>query len=334
MMKRLVRGGKAFPNRFFVAIGLLLCLFADGAAAAPTHKSASPADCASNKNRPPCVAESPTGQVTVFWPKLHMGNAIGRAVESKIEVWIDKANAGMVKGNAPLTVSLPNGPHKLALKPYDDWLENVRPVKETEITVSAQKPLYFQIIHQGFAITAGELDAATAQAVLSGKEPTAERNAPTSQAALPSQEPKDKPNALPPPAALAGNPTAALAGNDANLPSGSGTIYLYWPSPALGFGFLDKFSTDVPVFLDGKRIGAMTNGDYLVVKLPSGEHSLGLDVGLSSGRLLKQDIVLGMGSTRYFHVERQDAFRIFEDSPEEAADHAKKASRQREVSVQ
>ena len=325
MMKQLVRGGKAFPNRFFVAIGLLLCLSADGAFAAPTRKPASTDDCASNKNKPPCAVEGPTGQVTVFWPKLRVGNAIGRAVNSKIEVWIDKANAGMVNGNAPLTVSLPNGPHKLELKPYDDYLENIRPIKETQITVSAQRPLYFQIVHQGWAITASELDAATAQAVLSGNEPKDERSTSTSQAPVPSTEPKNKPNAYP--------SQAALAGNNPNIPGAAGAVYLYWPRPALDFGFLDKFSTDVPVFLDGKRIGAITNGDYLVVKVPSGEHALGLDVGLPSGRLLKEEFVLGAGTTRYFHVEHHDEFRMLEDSPEEAADYAKKASRQREVSV-
>ncbi len=327
MMKQLVRVGKAFPNRLFVAISLLLCLSADGASAAQTRKPASTSDCASasNTNKPPCVVESPAGQVTVFWPKLRMSNALARTVNSKMEVWIDKAMAGMVVGDTPLTVSLPNGPHKLELKPYDDYLENIRPTKETQITVSAQKPLYFQIIDQGFAITAGELDTSTAQAVLSGKEPAEERNASTSQAAVSGNEPKDKPNASP--------SQAALARNDTRMPSGSGTIYLYWPRPGLGLSFLDKFGTDLPVFLDGKRIGAVQIGEYLVVKAPSGEHALGLDVGLSYGRLLKKDFILGAGSTRYFHVENHDTVRMLEDSPEEAADYAK-GLKQREEIVQ
>ncbi len=254
-----------------------------------------------------------------------MGNAIARTFESKMEVWIDKAMVGMVVGDKPLTLSLPNGPHKLELKPYDDYLENIRPAKETQITVSAQKPLYFQILDQGYLITASELDASTAQAMLSGKEPTDERNVSTSEAPVSGKEAKDKPNA-----SLS---LAALAGTDTKMPSGSGSIYLYWPKHGLGLGFLDKFSTDYPVFLDGKRIGAITNGDYLVVKVPSGEHTLGMDVGLPFGRQLKQDFVLGVGSTRHFHVEHQDAFRMFEDSPEEAADYAK-GLRQREVIVQ
>jgi len=330
MLKQLVRIGKAFPNRLFVAISLLLCLCADGAWAAQTRKP----DCASasNKNKPPCVVESPTGQVTVFWPTLRASNAVGQVLESKMVVWIDKARVGMVNQDAPLTLSLPNGPHTLELKPYDDWLENIRPPKQTQITVSAQRPLYFQIIHQGWAITASELDASTAQAALSGGEAKDEGNASPSQAAVSDKEPKDKAEVLPSLAALFSGDTKSS--NDRKTPSGPpATIHLYWPRPALDFGFLDKFNTAVPVFLNGKRVGEITTGEYLVVKAPSGEQVLGLDVGLSSGRLLKQDFILGAGTTRYFHVQHHDEFRMMEDSPEEAADYSK-GLRQREVSAQ
>ncbi len=344
MMKKLVRAGKAFPSRFFVAVSLLLCLSANGASAAQTRKpAAANCDSPSYKNKPPCALESPTGQVTVFWPKLRMSNAVTRTLNSKIEVWIDKVKIGMVNGNTPLTVSLPNGAHKLELKPYDDYLENIRPTRETQITISAQKPLYFQVVDQGFVVTASELDAPTAQAVLSGNEPKVESNASTSQAALSGNEPKDERNALTSLAAVFGkepkdkpNATtspAVPAGNGTKMPSEPGTIYLYWPRPALGFGFLEKFATDLPVFLDGNRIGAVKLGEYLAIKVPSGEHALGLDVGLSNGRLLKQDFVLGVGSTRHFHVQNQDTFRLLEDSPEEAADYAKGLT-QRQVSVQ
>jgi hypothetical protein len=327
MMKKLVRVGKAFPIRFFAAISLLLCLSADGAFAAQKRKPASTADCASpsHKNKPPCAVENPTGQVTVFWPKFGMSNAVARTLTSKIEVWIDKTNVGMVDGGSPLTLSLPNGLHKLELKPYDDYLENIRPIKETQITVSWQKPLYFQIVDQGVVIAASELDAATAQAALAGKEvPKDEPKTSTSLASLFGSEPKDKPNASPSPAAPS---------NDTATPSGSGTVYLYWPKPGLGLSFLDGLATDLPVYLDGKRIGAVKLGEYLVLKTPSGEHNLALDVGLPAGRLLKKDFVLGVGSTRHFHIENHDAVRLFEDTPEEAVDHAK-GLRQREVVLQ
>ncbi|MFZ1109652.1 MAG: hypothetical protein WAN43_15065 [Rhodomicrobium sp.] len=324
MLKQLVRVGNAFPNRLFVAVSLLLCLCADGAWAAQTRKS----DCtsASNKNKPPCVVESPIGQVTVFWPKLRASNAVGQVLESKMVVWIDKVRVGMVDRDAPLTISLPNGAHTLELKPYDDWLENIRPTKATQITISAQKPLYLQIIHQGWAINASELDASTAQGVLPGGEPKDEGNASTSQAAVSDKETRNKGETFP--------SLASLFSDDKKAPSGPpATIHLYWPRPALDFGFLDKFNTAVPVILNGKRIGAITTGEYLVVTVPSGEQVLGLDVDSSSGRLPKQAFVLGAGTTRYFHVQHHDEFRMAEDSPEEAADYAK-GLKQREVSPQ
>jgi hypothetical protein len=75
-------------------------------------------------------------------------------------------------------------------------------------------------------------------------------------------------------------------------------------------------------------------GDYVLVKVPAGEHVLSLDMSFSNGDLIKQKVTLEGGSTRYFHVEKQMDFHISEDSPEEAAEFAKKALRQREVSVQ
>ena len=101
----------------------------------------------------------------------------------------------------------------------------------------------------------------------------------------------------------------------------------------LDFGFLDKFSTAVPAVLDGKSLGPIKTGDYLVMKVPSGEHVLGLDLNLPIYRLLKKDFILGAGTTRYFHVEHQDEYRLVEDLPEEAADYGKGLS-QREVSAQ
>ncbi len=344
MLKQLVRMGNAFPCGLLIAISLLLCLFADGAWATHTRKPASTPDCASasNKNKPPCVVESPTGQVTVFWPRLRASNAVGQVLEANMVVWIDKARVGMVKSDKPLTLSLPNGPHTIELAPFDDWLENIRAPKQTQITVSAQKPLYLQIIHQGWSITASELDATTAQAVLSGGEPKDEGSASASQVVAPDKETKDNEpkggNALTSLAALFSNDTKttndAKATSDVKTPVGPpATIHLYWPRPALDLGFLDKFNTGVPVVLDGKSIGVVATGDYLVVKVPSGEHVLGLDLNLPVYRLLKKDFILGAGTTRYFHVEHHDEFRMVEDSPEEAADYGK-GLRQREVAAQ
>ncbi len=282
MIKQLVRIGKAFSNRLLVAISLLFALHAYGTNSAP--KCDCP--CAKDKKQASAV-ESPTGQVTILWPRDD--TFLGRAFHSKIEVQIDTAVVGTVDFDAPLTVSVPNGPHKLVVKQKNGYLDNLSKKYESQIDVSAQKPLYFQVIDKGLNIYTSELNAATALALLS---------------------------------------------TGPKVPSGTGTIYFYWPKSGLDFGFLDKLSTDSPVFLDGKRIGAITNGDYLTVKAPAGEHVLSLDMSFSSGPLLKQNLILEGGSTQYFHVEKQLDFHIMEDSPEESAEFAKKGLRQREVSVQ
>jgi len=271
MLKQRVRIGKAFPNRLFFALSVMLWLFANGAPA--TQKCDCP--CAKDKQQIPAAVPLP-GQVTIFWPRPD--GFLARAFHSKAEVQIDSALVGTIDFDAPLTVSVPGGPHKLTIKGKEAY--------ETKIAVSGGNPLYFQVIENGVS----ELDAATAYALLSG--------------------------------------------NVTRLPSGTGTIYFYWPKSGFEIGFLDKLNTDLPVFLDGKRIGTFTNGDYLVVKVPSGDHVLALDMSLSSGPMLKKKIILGADSTRYFHVEKRLDFGIFEDSPEEAAEFARKELRQREASAQ
>ena len=67
-----------------------------------------------------------------------------------------------------------------------------------------------------------------------------------------------------------------------------------------------------------RRVGAFASGDYLVVKAPSGEHVLSVDMSLSSGEMIRKKLLLGGGSTRYFHVGKGLVFRIREDSSEEA----------------
>jgi hypothetical protein len=290
MMKQLIQLGKAFPNRLFAAICLLLWLFAYGAPA--IQKCDCP--CAQDKKQP-SLAESPTGQVTILWPR--QDNMLARVFQSKVEVQIDTAVAGTVGSGAPLTVSVPNGPHKLVVK-GNDYLGAITKTNETQITVSAQKPLYYQIIDNGINVTASELDASTALALLPGANT---------------------------------NTWQAISSGTGTV---TGTIYFYWPGNGLDFGFLDKLKTDLPVFLDGKRIGAFTNGDYLVVNAPPGEHVLSLDMSLSSGHLIKQKLTLGAGSTRYFHVEQGLDFRIREDSPDEAAEFAKRGLKQRAASMQ
>jgi hypothetical protein len=282
MKKQLVWLRKAFPNSLFVAVVLLSYHFVYGAPAAPK------CDCPCAKDKKlASVAQGPTGQVTIVWPRDD--SFLGRALHSKIEVFIDTAAVGSVDFDAPLAVSIPNGPHKLVVKQKNGYLESLSKTYETEITVSAQKPLYFQLIDKGTSIYTSELNAATALALLS---------------------------------------------TGPKIPSGTGTIYFYWPKAGLALGFLDKLNTDLPVFLDGKRIGVLTIGDYVALKVPSGEHALSFDMSLTSGQRLKKDVTVEGGSTLYLHVEKQLDYHIIEDSPEDAADFSKKGLRQREASVQ
>ncbi len=281
MMKRLVAAGKAFPSRLLIAIGLLLYLPAFWAPAAQK------CDCPCAKDaKLASAAQGPTGQVTVVWPRDD--TFLGRALHSKIDVQIDTSAVGTVDFDAPLTVSIPNGPHKLVVK-QKGYLDALSKMYKSQIEVSAQKPLYFQIVDKGTSIFTSELSAATALALLS---------------------------------------------TGPKIPSGPGTIYIYWPKAGLDIGFLEKFSTDSTVYLDGKRIGSLTNGDYLMVKAPSGEHALSVDMSLSSGPVLRQKLTLEGGSTHYFHVEKLLDFHIREDSAEESAEFAKKGLRQREASTQ
>ncbi len=283
MKKQLVRLGNAFPNIAFVAVGLLLYHFILAAPAAQK------CDCPCAKdNKLANAAQGPTGQVTLVWPRDD--SLLGGALHSKIEVKIDAAPVGTVDFDAPLTVSVPNGPHKLAIKQKSGGiLDNLSKSFEAEIVISAQKPLYFQVVDKGLKIYTAELNAATALAMLS---------------------------------------------TGPKIPSGAGTIYFYWPRTGGGIGFLDKLTTDLPIYLDEKRIGVLTTGDYVVMKAPAGEHVLSMDMSLSSGSLIKQKFTLEGNSTVYFHVQKQLDYHIVEDEPDEAAEFAKKALRQREVSAQ
>ncbi len=279
MLKQLVWIGKAFPTLLFVAISLLFCLPAVGA-------NAPKCDCpCANAKKQPNAPDSPTGQVTLVWPRD--STFLGRTFHSKIDVWIDTTVVGTVDFDAPLTVSIPNGSHKLLIKQKSGYLDNMSKTYNSQITVSPERPLYFQIVDKGLNIFTSEIDASTALAYLS---------------------------------------------SGPKIPSGVGTIYLYWPKPGLSIGFLDNLNTDVPVLLNGKRVGVFTIGDYVMVKVPSGEHVLSLDMSAITDQRVKQDITLAGGSTLYFHVEKGIDYHIKEDSPEDAADFANKRLRQRESS--
>lgn len=286
MLKQLVKSGAPFLAGFFAAIGLWACLPAAQGASAPQNCDC---PCAKDKKKPG-LADGPTGQVTVILPRPD--SILSRAFHSKIQVQIDGAIVGAVDVDAPLTVNVPNGPHKLQVKDGDGYLQNIASSDETLITISAQNPLYFQIINNGLHAAVSELDAPTAQALIPARHP------------------------------------------EANTLSGPATIYFYWPKMGLDFGLLDKYSEDSQVYLDGRRLGALKNGEYMVIKSPSGEHVLSVDMSSTSGDLIKKKFLLAAGSTRSFQVQKGLDFHISELSPEDADDFAKRGLRQREASAQ
>lgn len=286
MLKKLVKSGGPFLAGFFAAIGLWACLPA--AQGAPTPQNCD-CPCAKDKKKA-ALAEGPTGQVTVILPRPE--SVLARAFHAKLQVQIDDAVVGAVDFDAPLTVNVPNGPHKLQVKEGGTYLENLTSSNETPITISAQKPLFFQIVNNGLRSTVSELDAATAQSLI-----------PANHAE-----------------------TSTL--------SGPATVYLYWPRMGLDFGMLDQYGEDSQAYLDGKQLGSFKNGEYIEVKVPSGEHVLSVDMRSTSGDFIKKKFILGAGSTRYFHVQKGLDFHIVEDSPEDVADFAKRGLRQREASAQ
>ena len=160
MLKKLIKSGGPFLAGFFAAIGLWACLPA--AQGAPTPQNCD-CPCAKDKKKA-ALAEGPTGQITIMLPRPD--SVLARAFHSKIQVRIDDAAVGAVDFDAPLTVSIPNGPHKLQVKDGSGYLENIASGSETPITISAQKPLYFQIVNNGLHATVSELDAATAQTLI------------------------------------------------------------------------------------------------------------------------------------------------------------------------
>jgi hypothetical protein len=281
MKKQLIWLRKAFPNSLFVAIGLLLYHFVYVAPAAQK------CDCPCADKKLASAAQSSSGQLTLVWPRDD--TFLGRAFHAKAEVQIDAAPVGAVDFDAPLTVSVANGPHRLAIKQKNGYLDALSKTYETQIEVSAQKPLYFQIVEKGTSIYTSELNGSTALALLN---------------------------------------------TGPKIPSGPGTIYLYWPKTGPDLGFFDKMSTDLPAFLDGKRIGIFTTGDYVMVKAPAGDHELSLDMTMLSSPLIRKKFTLEGGSTHYFHVEKRLDYHIIEDAPDESAEFAKKGLRQREASAQ
>jgi hypothetical protein len=275
--------GKAFSNRFAIILAVLIALHGYGTPAAP--KCDCP--CAKDARKLANAPEASAGQITILWPRD--ASLLGRTLHSKADVLIDGTPAGSVDFDAPLTFSAANGPHKLTVSQKNGYLDALSKSYESQIAVSSQKPLYFQVVEKGTSVYTAELDQAAALALL----------------------------------------TAAP-----KVPSGVGTIYLYWPKAGLSLGFLDNLGTDLPVYLDNKRVGVFAMGDYLMVTAPAGEHLLSVDMALASGPAIREKFTLNGGSTRYFHIEKGIDYDIKEDGPDAAGTFAGKGLKQRQSASQ
>lgn len=280
MLKQLVRIGRDFPVRSLIAIGLLFCLPAQGLLAAQSCNCPCAKD-AKDKDK----KEAATGQLTILAPRPD--GILSRAFRSKIQVMVDGAAVGFVDSDTPLTVNAPNGPHTISVSDGSSYFAQISKAAETPITISAQKPLYLQIVNNGLGTSVSEMDAAMAQAML---HPESAGNSP-------------------------------------------GTIYLYWPKMGLDFGLLANFKTDSPVLLDGRRIGALANGEYLTISAAAGEHTLVVDASSTSGETMRLKFTLGAGATRYFHVQKGVDLHIEADSSREAGEFDKRELKQREASA-
>lgn len=122
---------------------------------------------------PPKTVQAPkAGQVTIFYPKPSHDSELARALRAAVEVTVDGQKAGIIDVGKPLTVTVPAGVHKLNVEHAGAFNFQFRR-QETAINVSPGKTSYFYIYHSPAAVLATEVDAATAQAEISGINPKA-----------------------------------------------------------------------------------------------------------------------------------------------------------------
>lgn len=114
---------------------------------------------------------------------------------------------------------------------------------------------------------------------------------------------------------------ADINGSVPEASSDFSTIFVFWPRGLLNFGLFDAFKSDVGVFVDGKPIGAITGGDYVTAKIPSGKHVLSIKGGVGFlGGGNEQNVVLGSGRTSYYRITYTNKyFEITELGPEQGA---------------
>jgi hypothetical protein len=211
-------------------------------------------------------------QITVFWPKPAFDNGLLRALRAALDVTADGQKVGEVDVGKPLTVSLSAGSHKLRIG-QGDLLGLKLTRSETLVNLPPGKISYFYIYNSIQGLRAHQVDAATAEAEISG---TPRKTA------------------------------------------GTATVYIYWQANLLELSFL---KSDFDFFVDGKKIGTMTSGDYIVAKVPAGRRILTMDNGSPFSESMKQELILGAGMTHYYFMhKKQYNIDFYELSPDQVGE--------------
>jgi hypothetical protein len=106
---------------------------------------------------------------------------------------------------------------------------------------------------------------------------------------------------------------------------GTATIYIYWQGT-----FPDIIKPDFDFFVDGRRIGTMTTGEYITAKVPAGRHVLTRQgSGIFPGMPFQQDLILGAGITHYYLLTRNTKYEEFFQLTAEQVTPEWKSMRQR-----
>ncbi len=105
---------------------------------------------------------------------------------------------------------------------------------------------------------------------------------------------------------------AEIAGRPA---PGTGTVVLFWPRKMLDFGLMDFINPDRDVTFNGKKAGAFTVGDYIVLQAPAGNVDLGFPESLELFGTHQHTIFVGAGQTHYYQLHFGDYLQIIERPP-------------------
>lgn len=111
------------------------------------------------------------------------------------------------------------------------------------------------------------------------------------------------------------NPATAEAEIAGRPAAGSGTVILFWPRKMLDFGLTDFLNPDRDVTFNGRKAGAFTIGDYIVLQAPAGNVDLGFPESLELFGTHQHTIFVGSGQTHYYQLHVGDYLQVIERTP-------------------